>query len=257
MAGPPGTFADLLRARLAVDPGRPLVTFYDHRTGERTELSVATYANWVAKAAGLLVDEGGLERGHRLRVDLPTHWLGAVFLGAAWTAGLVVSEGPTPDGVVCGPESLAGWAAAAGDIPVLACSLRPLGVRFAEALPAGVHDVGVEVWSQPDLFVPPDPPRADDPALAGAAGTTADGREAAAVAGPRVLSQRDLVARAAGSGVLERGGRLLTTRNPAGAGALELVAALAREGSLVLVANPDQERLPATYAAERATARTG
>ena len=59
---------------------------------------------------------------------------------------------------MCGPDGLAAWAAAAGDLPVLACSLRPMGVRFAEPLPDGVHDVGVEVWSQPDAFVAWDPP---------------------------------------------------------------------------------------------------
>ena len=45
------TPADLLRSALAADPGRPLVTFYDDATGERVELSVATFANWVAKTA--------------------------------------------------------------------------------------------------------------------------------------------------------------------------------------------------------------
>ena len=41
----------------APTPARPLVTFYDDATGERVELSVATYANWVAKTAGLAQDE--------------------------------------------------------------------------------------------------------------------------------------------------------------------------------------------------------
>src|SRR3546814_13660057 len=43
--------------RLAADPGQPLVTFYDDTSGERTELSVKTYANWVSKTANLYVDE--------------------------------------------------------------------------------------------------------------------------------------------------------------------------------------------------------
>src|SRR5688572_12431726 len=90
------TFDSVLRAQLRRDPGRPLVTWYDHATGERVELSVTTYANWVAKAASLLVEEGDLERGMRLRIDLPTHWLGPVFLGAAWTVGLVVTSDDDP-----------------------------------------------------------------------------------------------------------------------------------------------------------------
>src|SRR3546814_715900 len=162
------TFPDLLATLLRSDPGRPLVTFYDDATGERVELSVATYANWVAKASSLLVEELDLERGQRILVDLPTHWLGPVFLGAAWNAGLVVAfsgDAVEPDAVACGPEGLAEHAALAGRIPVLATALLPLGVRFATGLPEGVHDFGIEVWSQPDSFIPWDPPQPDDEAL--------------------------------------------------------------------------------------------
>ncbi|MCG8153839.1 TIGR03089 family protein, partial [Pimelobacter simplex] len=41
------TFAAVLAQRLRQDPGKPLVTFYDHATGERVELSTTTWANWV------------------------------------------------------------------------------------------------------------------------------------------------------------------------------------------------------------------
>ena len=57
------TFPALLAELLRTDPGRPLVTFYDDRSGERTELSVTTFANWVAKTSSLLVEEFDLERG--------------------------------------------------------------------------------------------------------------------------------------------------------------------------------------------------
>src|SRR3954467_8360925 len=158
MVGRVTVFTEVLAGLLRRDPGRPLVTFYDDATGERTELSVATYANWVAKAGSLLVDELGLERGDRLRVDLPAHWLSVVFLGAAWSTGLVVTDeqadGGRPAAVVTGPDGVARWSsyAAAGGGAVLACSLLPLGVRFADPRPPGVHDVGVEIWSQPDSF---------------------------------------------------------------------------------------------------------
>ena len=158
------TFAAVLAGRLRRDPGRPLVTFYDDETGERVELSVTTYANWVAKAGSLLVDELGLERGDTLRLDLPPHWLAPVFLGAAWSAGLVVTDVDDPTAVVCGPDRLDRWADEAAERVVLGCSLLPLGVRFAGPLPPGVHDVGVEIWSQPDAFTPWDPPSADDDA---------------------------------------------------------------------------------------------
>ena len=107
------TFSALLARELSRRPGVPFVTFYDHASGERVELSVTTYANWVAKAASLLSEEHDLERGQVLRIDLPTHWLGCVFLGAAWACGLQVDlsgEHDSPDAVVCGPESLGLWA---------------------------------------------------------------------------------------------------------------------------------------------------
>ena len=132
------TFSDVLSRRLRQDPGQPLITFYDHETGERTELSVTTYANWVAKAASLLVEECDLERGQSLRLDLGrAHWLTPVLLGAAWVVGLVVTRRDDPDAVVCGPDSLGHWAEDADRRVVLACSLLPMGVRFAEPVPMG------------------------------------------------------------------------------------------------------------------------
>ena len=159
------TFSAVLADRVRADAGRPLITFYDDATGERVELSRVTYANWVAKTASLLVEEHDLERGQTLHVDLPTHWLGPVFLGAAWTIGLVVGDADGADAVVCGPDGLATWGPRADDLPVLACSLLLLVVRFATPLPAGVHDVGVDVWSQPDAFTAWDPPGPDDLAV--------------------------------------------------------------------------------------------
>lgn len=230
------TFSEVLTRQLRSDAGRPLVTFYDDATGERVELSVTTYANWVAKVASLLVEEHDLERGQSLAVDLPTHWLGPVFLGAAWTVGLVVDDA-SPDAVVCGPAGLERWAPLADDVPVLACSLLPLGVRFAEPLPSGVHDVGVEVWSQPDAFTPWDPPTADDLALP-------------------AVTQGELWNAAAAGSLLTDGGRLLTEANPASPpGIATFTEPLVRGGSLVLVAHAEPERIEATSAAERVTAR--
>ncbi len=156
----PAALATLLRA----DAGRPLVTFYDDATGERIELSVATYANWVAKTAGLAQDELDAERGGLVLVDLPTHWLGAVWLGAAWSLGLAVTDDPAladdADLVVCGPDGVPTYAAHADRVPVVALSLRPLGGRFTEELPPGVTDYGAVVLAQPDAFVAYDPPEA-------------------------------------------------------------------------------------------------
>ena len=234
------TFAAVLADRLRHDPGQPLVTFYDEASGERVELSVATYANWVAKTASLLVEELDAERGGTVRVDLPTHWLGPVFLGAAWTVGLTVlldqQEDPerpdTADLVVCGPPGLDRWG---GHPAVVACALRPLGVRFAEPIPAGVLDFGVEVWSQPDAFVPWDPPGADDVAVPGR--TQAD-----------VLTPDPALA---------RGIRLLSTANPTTYDGLgSFTGPLGVGGSTVWVRHPDAATWQRRYDEERATAES-
>src|SRR3954454_6745277 len=126
------TFPQVLARLLAHDPGRPLVTFYDEESGERTELSVTTWANWVAKVSSLLAEELEVEHGSRLLVDLPAHWLGTVVLGAAWNCGIeVVWEGDA-DAVVTGPEGLTRWAAKADAVPVLATALHPLARPFAD-----------------------------------------------------------------------------------------------------------------------------
>ncbi|QIX25938.1 TIGR03089 family protein [Nocardioides sp. JQ2195] len=240
------TFPALLADMLRKDPGRPLVTFYDDATGERVELSVATYSNWVAKTSSLLVEELDLEPGDRVLVDLPTHWLGPVFLGAAWNAGLVVSfpgSIPVDDdvrAVLCGPDGVTTYAELAGRVPVVASALLPLGVRFPTALPEGVHDFGVEVWGQPDSFVPFDPP--------------GPGSEAVHEWG----TQAELVAPAAGevTDLVADGGRLLTTANPASpTGFATFVSPLVRGGSTVWLRNPDPETLERRASDERTTAR--
>lgn len=224
------TFAVLLDQLLRDNPGRPFVTFYDEATGERTELSVTTYANWVAKTSSLFVEELDLERGGRLLVDLPAHWLTPVFVGAAWNVGLTLVRDGDADLAVCGPQGLD---LHAGRLPVLATALHPLGMRFAEELPAGVHDFGVEVWSQPDAFQPWDPATADDEALPG-------------------VSQAELFGRASA----QPGARLLTDLGPVAEPAT-LADALTGRGSLVYVVNaPSAELLRKRYADEGATATT-
>ena len=124
---------------------------------------------------------------------------------------------------------------------MLACALLPLGVRFAEPLPEGVHDVGVEVWSQPDAFAPYDPPADTDPAYD---------------LGGRAPHARRALERGRRRDLVTDGGRLLSVANPTSpSGIATFAEPLARGGSLVLVAQADRERLEATYVAERATAR--
>ena len=82
------TVDSFFRAVVTADPSRPLLTYYDDGTGERTELSGATLDNWVAKTANLLVDGCGLGPGDRAAVLLPPHWQTAAVLLGCWSAGL-------------------------------------------------------------------------------------------------------------------------------------------------------------------------
>ncbi|HEU4512614.1 MAG TPA: TIGR03089 family protein [Nocardioidaceae bacterium] len=239
------SFPDLLSATLRSAPARPLVTFYDDATGERVELSVTTYANWVAKTAGLVQDELDVEHGSLVLVDLPTHWLGAVWLGALWSGGQVVTTDPLLSGeadlVVCGPDGVGTYADRADVVPVVALSLRPLGARFAEPLPTGVVDYGAVVLGQPDVFMALHPAGADDGAW----------RE-----GDTSLTQADLLADAAATPLVEPGGRLLTDVNPCTArGRGTLLSPLLLDGSTVWVRNPDERAWERRYDEERATAR--
>ena len=74
------------------DPAGPRITYYDDATGERIELSRATFVNWVAKTAGLLVDDLDVEAGDPIGVDLPPHWLGLVWAAAGWSVGAEIGR---------------------------------------------------------------------------------------------------------------------------------------------------------------------
>ena len=144
---------DLLDAALARDGARPFLTWYDDATGERLELSVTTFAVWVAKTSWLLADAYGLGAGDAVRVDLPRHWLGAVWAVASWRLGCTVTVDPRGDAAVL----VRGPAEPLPPVPddVVALSLRPLGAPFPPgALPAGAVDYAVEVPAYPDRLPP-------------------------------------------------------------------------------------------------------
>ncbi len=232
------TFPAVLADALRRDPGRPLVTFYDDATGERVELSVATYATWVAKTAALLADELDVGRGDLVLVDLPTHWLGPVWLGGAWTLGAAVTDDAGLRSqarvVVRGPGAMPD--PGGPGVPVVALSLLPLAARLPGPVPAGVVDYGAVVWGQPDVFVAVDPPRPDDVAWRSPAG---------------VLTQADLLS--AGS----KAERVLTDVNPCTAAGLGDVAGPALQGGgVVWVRHPDPERWEAHRTSERAGERS-
>lgn len=141
------------------------MTFYDDATGERVELSVATFANWVAKTANLLQGDLAAQPGDRLALLLPAHWQSAVWLLACASVGVVAGVDGDPaaaDLVVSGPDSLERARACSGERVALA--LRPLGGRFPQP-PEGFADYAVEVPGQGDRFAPFSPVDPEEPAL--------------------------------------------------------------------------------------------
>lgn len=239
------TPADLLRSALAADPGRPLVTFYDDATGERVELSVATFANWVAKTANLLQGDLSAAPGDRVALLLPAHWQTAVWLLACASVGAVADVGGDPaaaDVVVSGPDTLSAARACRGERVALA--LRPLGGRFPQP-PDGFVDYAVEVPGQGDRFVPFAAVDPDE------AGLIVAGRE---FSGAEVVERAR--AEAAGLGLTGPGSRILSglsydTWEGLNAG---LYGPLAGGGSVVLCRHLEQlgeEALASRIASER------
>ena len=144
-----------------MDAGKPFLTYYDASTGERTELSYATFANWVAKTANLLVGGLGLAPGETVGIDLPDHWQTVVAAFAAWQAGATVARG-AGDVTFASEDRLP-----AGGREVVGVSLRRLGAPLSRAYP-GVTDFADEVVAYGDTFdgdlssapeVTPDPGR--------------------------------------------------------------------------------------------------
>ncbi|MFE6285997.1 TIGR03089 family protein [Streptomyces sp. NPDC057877] len=242
------TPADLLRSALAADPSRPLVTFYDDATGERVELSVATFANWVAKTANLLQDGMSAEPGERVALLLPAHWQTAVWLLACSSVGVVADVGGDParaDHVVAGPGEFEAGLACGGERYAL--SLEPLGRRF-RVPPEGYADYAVDVPTFGDRFAAyaPVDPEAPGLIVAGAEFTGAE-----------------IVARARGEagglGLTGPGSRLLSglpysTWDGLSAG---LYAPLASGGSVVLCRHLERlgdEGLAKRVESERVTA---
>ncbi|MGW1543962.1 TIGR03089 family protein [Streptomyces sp. NPDC002309] len=242
------TPADLLRSALAADPARPLVTFYDDATGERVELSVATFANWVAKTANLIQDGLSAEPGDRIALLLPAHWQTAVWLLACSSVGVLADMDGDPsraDFVVAGPDRFEDGLACRGERYAL--SLAPLGRRFPSP-PAGYADYAVDVPSHGDRFVPYAPVDPEAPALivAGAEYTGAEVVERAAADAP-------------GLDLTGPGSRILSAR-PYGTWeglSAGLYAPLTVGGSVVLCRNLDRldgEPLAKRIEAERVTA---
>lgn len=250
------TLTALLQARIDADPSSPLVTYYDRDTGERTELSGTTFANWVAKSANLLRDDFDVHDGSVVALALPMHWQQVVLAFATWALGGCVTESPggssgrdsesagssagsasggsasggsaaggfrsSPDVLVMSPDRMMELADAdVGELMVT--SLDPMG-RPLEPRPDHITDYTSAVRVHGDAFSGV-PIGAGDPAYAGGS-LTLDHAHAAATA----MSL-------AGSLGIEPSARVLVLVGSAGeAGLLTWAAApLLSGGSLVLV----------------------
>ncbi|SBV27865.1 TIGR03089 family protein [Micromonospora krabiensis] len=142
-------FADAV----ATDPTRPLLTWYDDATGERTELSGTTLANWVAKTANLLVDELAVGPDDSAGVLLPPHWQTAAVLLGCWSAGLTVADAPGPVEVLFAAADRVGEAPAWPANERYALALAPFAMPLRE-VPPGFVDYVVEVRTHGDHFTP-------------------------------------------------------------------------------------------------------
>jgi uncharacterized protein (TIGR03089 family) len=222
--------SELLSGAVAADPTRPLLTYYDDGTGERTELSGATLTNWVAKTANLLVDGLGLGPGDRALVLLPPHWQTAGVLLGCWSAGLsVILTCPPSDGGEPAADVSFITATRAGEVTAgdrYALGLHPLGLPLRE-VPPGYQDFSVEVRGFGDRF-----------------------------AGVRVRDQGALcadAARRAGELGIAAGDRVLVDAAAHPDPVDWLLAPLAARASTVLCGQLDPARLDARVAAERVT----
>lgn len=207
---------DLRTARLralAAHPGTPLIT---DRTQGRVELSHATFDNWVTKTVNLLRLEAEAGEGETVRVDLPLHWMAAVWCVAVWEAGCDLTfEGPADLRV--GGES--------ADIFV---SLDPFGMAAPPPGTTAQWAFPGDARGMPDALVLP-------PADVGSVlGTTAEGLALAAVG---YAEQHGLT----------HGGRLhvpgVTADLP---GVLALIGAALAVGAAVVYGPADGEGVTAT-----------
>ncbi|EEP73442.1 hypothetical protein MCAG_03769 [Micromonospora sp. ATCC 39149] len=220
--------ARVFAAAIAPDPARPLLTWYDDATGERTELSGATLANWVAKTANLLADEAAAGPGESAGVLLPPHWQTAAVLLGCWSAGLVVADTPGPVEVLFAAADRVAEADAWPAGERYAFALAPFALPLRE-VPAGFADYVVAVRVHGDHFTP------------------------YAQVGP---ADAELLARATARATelgLARGDRVMldVTAHPDPVD--WLLAPLVAGASTVLCANPDPARLPGRAETERVT----
>ncbi len=152
---------------IASKAAQPFLTYHDDTTGERVELSYATFGNWLAKTANLVQDDLMAGPGDRIAVSARPHWLTAVWLVAPLLAGAVVDPwgaAKPAHTVIAGPDERTLEAARECPGERLALSLLPLGRPF-DLVPDGFRDYSAEVRGFADRFTSFNPPSGDMDAL--------------------------------------------------------------------------------------------
>ena len=231
---------DLLPALLRSDPARPRITCYDDETGERIELSGKVLANWVAKAANLLIEEYDAGPGTVIRLDLPPHWRTAYWLLAALAAGATVDQTTGAPDVLVTTDPNTGPAPA-----TIVVTLAALARSASTPLLPGAIDEAKELAGYGDRFEPWE--RADDDA---AALITDPGPTGA----PDRLTYAGLpLGTTETAAALPAGARVHTTDSVPANFLHLLLSAYAADGSLVLSRNADPQKLPDRLAAEGVT----
>lgn len=234
LSTPENRFADLLVS----EPSRPFVTYYDEATGERSELSVKSLANWVAKTHHLLTDELGLGVGDTALVAVPAHWISVPILLGCLTAGLALSAEGDAQVAFVAPDTVA---AAGSILDRYAVDPARAAVGFRDEGPSGTADYVAAVRPQADAWAGVHRPATPaDPCLPG-------------------LTRGETVARAAARADeigLAAAGRLLTTADwTTPENWIDAVLApLAVGGSVIIVAHcTDEAVLDRRATQERAT----
>jgi uncharacterized protein (TIGR03089 family) len=232
---------------LGSDPDRPLLTYYDDATGERTELSAAALGGWAARTANLLVDGCGLDSGGRAAALLPPHWQTAAVLLGSWAAGLSVNvhvaatAGLPPAGPDAGLPFDVVFAAAdrlRSMIEIVPDASHRFVLGGANPQTGGYLDYLTEASRYPDTFRPPVALRRTDPASGDGTSFAEWGNLAQAMA--ELFDLRP-------------GDRVLVDAAANEQPVRWLLAPLAAGASIVLCANLDPAKVAARTAAERVT----
>lgn len=193
------TVWEALRERVRREPAQPLITFVSTHEfdNQRMELSAASFANAVAKTAGLLRDDLDVQPGDRIPAHLPLHWQTAVWFAA--TAVLDAIWCPGADDGAVGVATADRLDLIEGCPERVAVSLAAFGLPEGNPLPPGVIEAAIEMRVHPDEFTPYSPPAPQAPLLSLPGGD---------------WTEEQLLARAgvcAANWGLQAGGRLLLT----------------------------------------------